>query len=151
MRYCRGIDTPLGRMVATSDKKVLCCLEFGECEGRDDAPPLISIERELGLYFSGKLREFKTLIAYVGTPFQVMVWKELGKIAFGETCSYRELAKKVKRDTACRAVAQANGRNRLAIVIPCHRVIYADGTLGGYAGGVEYKKGLLDHEMFWRG
>ena len=138
-------------MVATSDEKVLYSLEFSDEGGEGDAAPLISIERELKLYFEGKLKEFKTEIAYPGTEFQVMVWEELRKIPFGKTCSYAELAKRVGREGAYRAVARANSTNRLAIVIPCHRVIYADGTLGGYAGGMQNKQGLLDHEMLWRG
>jgi AraC family transcriptional regulator of adaptative response/methylated-DNA-[protein]-cysteine methyltransferase len=157
------LDTPLGKMIAVVDEKVLYLLEF---EGRvnlekglkrleEKMQSMIvpgrtevttSIEHELYLYFGGKLREFKTPFVTIGTVFQKRVWKELQKVSFGRTSSYSEIANKMGEPTAFRAVAGANGANRLAIVIPCHRVIYAQGTLGGYAGGLEHKHWLLNHE-----
>ncbi len=82
----------------------------------------------------------------MGSPFQKQVWKALQQIPHGQTCSYADLAAAIGKPTACRAVANANGANQLAIVIPCHRVINSDGKLGGYGGGVSKKQWLIDHE-----
>jgi AraC family transcriptional regulator of adaptative response/methylated-DNA-[protein]-cysteine methyltransferase len=103
--------------------------------------------RELAEYFAGKRREFSVPLAPVGTPFQRAVWGELVKIPYGETCSYEDLARAVRGTTkGSRAVGQANGRNRIVILIPCHRVVAKDGTLGGYGGGLWRKQFLLDLE-----
>jgi AraC family transcriptional regulator of adaptative response/methylated-DNA-[protein]-cysteine methyltransferase len=111
-----------------------------------ETQPIYSIERELSRYFDSKLSEFKTTLGYLGSPFQNRVWEELKKIPFGETRSYAELAKAIGQPSAFRAVAQANGANQLAIVIPCHRVINKSGKLGGYGGGLIRKKWLINHE-----
>ena len=152
--YKTLLHTPLGQMIAIGDDKVLHLLEFIDrknlvidetiAEGR--TPPLDSIERELDLYFKGKLLEFKTPIILAGTPFQQSVWKQLLKIPLGQTRSYGDLAKLLGKPTAFRAVAQANGANQLALIIPCHRVIYTTGGLGGYAAGTSRKQRLLEHE-----
>lgn len=105
-----------------------------------------SIEKELKLYFQGRLQQFKTPLALSGTVFQQKVWLELQKIPYAKTCSYAELAQNVGRPKSFRAAAQANKRNKFAIIIPCHRVINSDGSLGGYFSGVERKKWLLDFE-----
>ncbi|MCH7959252.1 MAG: methylated-DNA--[protein]-cysteine S-methyltransferase [Candidatus Hydrogenedentes bacterium] len=97
-------------------------------------------------YFYGNRRDFDLPLAPEGTSFQQQVWRALQQIPCGETMSYGELAKQIGRPTASRAVGAANGRNPLPIVIPCHRVIGADGRLTGYAGGVEIKESLLRHE-----
>ena len=97
-------------------------------------------------YFEGKRTEFSFKINPAGTDFQQKVWQELLKIPFGKTCSYLELSKKLGDVKAIRAVASANGKNPLWIVVPCHRVIGSDGSLTGYAGGLWRKKWLLDHE-----
>ena len=97
-------------------------------------------------YLSGKRKKFDLNLHLVGTPFQKKVWKELSKIPFGETLSYRELAQKIENPKAFRAVGTANGKNPLCIIVPCHRVIAANGTLGGYVGGLSLKKQLLDLE-----
>jgi AraC family transcriptional regulator of adaptative response/methylated-DNA-[protein]-cysteine methyltransferase len=99
------------------------------------------------LYFQGKLKEFKTPIALNGTPFQKQVWEELLKIPYGQTISYKDLAIAVGNPRGCRAVAQANGANNLAVIIPCHRVINHNGRIGGYGGGLDRKKWLLDLEI----
>ncbi|MES2273988.1 MAG: methylated-DNA--[protein]-cysteine S-methyltransferase, partial [Chlamydiota bacterium] len=109
-------------------------------------PPIDSIERELSQYFEGTLRAFTTPLFLLGTPFQRAVWEELKKIPHGETRSYGEIARAIDKPSAFRAVAQANGANQLAIVIPCHRVINTNGELGGYAGGLTRKKWFLEHE-----
>jgi AraC family transcriptional regulator of adaptative response/methylated-DNA-[protein]-cysteine methyltransferase len=107
---------------------------------------LDSIERELDQYFKGTLRGFATPLAPKGTAFQQSVWEELCKIPYGETISYTELSNRLGNPLAIRAVAAANGANQLAIVIPCHRVIAANGDLHGYSGGLDRKRFLIDHE-----
>jgi methylated-DNA-[protein]-cysteine S-methyltransferase len=101
---------------------------------------------QLDEYFAGERAAFDLPLAPNGTAFQSRVWAALQTIPLGRTCSYGELAKVVGKPTASRAVGAANGQNRIGIVIPCHRVIGADGSLTGYAAGVERKKWLLDHE-----
>ena len=107
---------------------------------------LDSAARDFEAYFSGNLKTIKTPLAATGTAFQQKVWAALRTIPFGETWSYVQLAKKIGKPNASRAVGMANSRNPIAILVPCHRVIGADGSLTGYAGGVENKKWLLDHE-----
>jgi methylated-DNA-[protein]-cysteine S-methyltransferase len=101
---------------------------------------------QLDAYFDGELADFELDVAPRGTPFQLEVWSALRDIPYGTTLSYRELAEAVGRPRASRAVGQANGRNPVSIIIPCHRVIAADGTLGGYGWGLERKRQLLDLE-----
>lgn len=162
------LQTPLGPMLAIGDDKALYFLDFLERKSfanqieklkrQTNLPilpgsslPLASIEDELKLFFSGKLKEFKTPIAYTGLPFQIRVWQELKKIPAGTTSSYQALALNIGNTKACRAVARANSTNKLAIIIPCHRVINSDGGLGGYAGGVNRKEWLIQHEktLLW--
>lgn len=144
-------------MRAMGDEEALYLLEFVE-EGRSQiaqkttiipgrTKPLDLIENELRRYFEGKLITFTTPLFLRGSPFQKRVWEELRKIPFGETRSYAHIAAAMEKPTAFRAVAQANGANQLAIVIPCHRVINKSGALGGYAGGVTRKQWLLNHEI----
>ncbi len=154
-----NFDTPLGKVLAIADEETLHLLEFVErrglekqVEGLDQnivpgiTEPILSIKDELKQYFEGNLREFNTPIVSHGTPFQIQVWEALQKIPPGETRSYLDIAVAIGKPTACRAVARANASNRLAIIIPCHRVINANGMLGGYAGGLIRKKWLLNHE-----
>lgn len=105
-----------------------------------------SIEKELALYFEGKLQVFKTPLKTFGTPFQTDVWNALKEIPFGETRSYLDIAHAIEHPSAFRAVANSNGRNKIAIVIPCHRVINHNGKLGGYGGTLPRKQWLLEHE-----
>lgn len=154
------IDTPLGPMLAVADEEALYLLEFVDRRGlekemerlrKKSKLPLIpgqnkiitSIEQELRAYFAGKLKEFKTPLFLLGTPFQKRVWEELQKIPYGETRSYADIARSIGHPTAFRAVARANGTNQICIVIPCHRVINSSGELGGYGGGIARKKRLL--------
>jgi methylated-DNA-[protein]-cysteine S-methyltransferase len=102
--------------------------------------------RQLGEYLEGKRRIFDLRLDFSGTPFQESVWKALRIIPFGDTISYKELAARIKNPKAVRAVGTANGRNPLCIIIPCHRVIGADGGIGGYAGGIPNKEKLLELE-----
>jgi methylated-DNA-[protein]-cysteine S-methyltransferase len=100
----------------------------------------------LQAYFAGELRDFELPLAAAGTPFQQSVWRALCDIPYGETISYGELARRIGQPKAARAVGLANGQNPIAIVVPCHRVIGADGSLTGYGGGLERKRWLLAHE-----
>jgi len=157
------ISTPLGQMIAISDEQYLYLLEFVDCKGLDHeieqlkrktnvlivqgkTPPIVSIEKELGLYFARKLKKFETPIKIMGTAFQQDVWRSLQTIGYGQTRSYKQLAQAVAKPKACRAVANANAANQLAIIVPCHRVINSDGKLGGYGGQVWRKKRLLELE-----
>jgi AraC family transcriptional regulator, regulatory protein of adaptative response / methylated-DNA-[protein]-cysteine methyltransferase len=157
------IDSPLGPLVAGAVDEGICLLEFSDRRmleaqagtlrsrfGLPAAPsphPLLErLEAELTEYIAGKRREFDLPIKEPGTPFQERVWAALREIPYGETRSYGELARAIGDPAAVRAVAQANGRNRIAILVPCHRVIGADGGLGGYGGGVWRKKRLLEIE-----
>lgn len=157
------IDTRLGPMMAVADDTALYLLEFVDRRGLEReverlrkrtrsaivpgvTEPIRSIERELAEYFDGTLIAFHTPLFCLGTPFQKGVWEQLMAIPPGETRSYQDIAVALGKPSACRAVAQANGANQLAIVIPCHRVINASGDLGGYGGGLTRKNWLLTHE-----
>lgn len=104
-------------------------------------------QSQLDQYFRGKRRDFDLPMDIQGTDFQKRVWTELNQIPYGKTISYRELANRIDNENAARAVGTANGRNPLCIIIPCHRVIASDGTLGGYSGGLEIKARLLQLEQ----
>lgn len=157
------IDTKLGPMIAIANDNALYLLEFVDRRGLEreverlriktnsaiipgTTPPIESIEQELKLYFDGKLKQFKTPIYLLGSPFQKRVWEELARIPYGETRSYTDMAKAIGNPAAIRAAATANGANSLALVIPCHRVINSNGELGGYAGGLVRKKWIIEHE-----
>ena len=115
----------------------------------ETSPPaaLRDAELQLAEYFEGTRRDFDLPLSAEGTPFQRQVWDELRRIPYGETISYGELARRIGRPAASRAVGAANGRNPIAIVVPCHRVIGADGTLIGYGGGLPVKEALLALEQ----
>lgn len=118
------------------------------CDGEGTTPDVLKwCQRELAEYFNGTRQTFTFPYEVEGTMFQQDVWQALATIPYAETISYRELAVKLGRDRAVRAVGSANGRNRLSIVIPCHRVIGSNGTLTGYAGGLWRKDWLLRHEQ----
>lgn len=152
--------TPLGQMIAIANECTLYLLEFVDGRGVDkeieklqiatnstitagSTPAIQSIKTELALYFNGALKEFKTPIHILGTPFQKSVWSALQQIPYGHTRSYAQQANVVSNKSACRAVGTANGANQLAIIIPCHRIINSNGKLGGYAGGLDRKQWLL--------
>lgn len=111
-----------------------------------ETPLLKEAERQLESYFSGKLKEFNLPLEPCGTAFMKQVWAALCEIPYGNTASYGDIAKKIGKPKAARAVGLANNRNPIPIIIPCHRVIGTDGSLTGYAGGLEMKKKLLDLE-----
>jgi len=141
-------STPLGEMVAEASADGLGRLEYIR-DGETIEPTNGSnahIDRtieQLSEYFAGERTEFGLALDPIGTPFQRSVWDELVRIPFGETCSYAQLANRIGNPKAVRAVGLANGRNPIAIVVPCHRVIGADGALRGYAGQVWRKEELL--------
>ena len=109
--------------------------------------PINSVKQEIELYFAGKLKNFKTPIRISGTDFQKKAWEALMKIPYGTTRSYKEQASIIGKASAFRAVANANGSNQFAIIIPCHRIINNDGNLGGYGGGLHRKKWMLGFEL----
>lgn len=157
------LDTPLGPMIAMADEEALYLLEFVERRGLEreierlrqkekvaiipgTTAPIKSIEAELAAYFEGTLQQFKTSLHLPGSPFQKQVWEELMRIPYGQTRSYAAQALAIGKKSAYRAVANANGANQFAIVIPCHRIINSNGDLGGYGGGIARKQWLIDHE-----
>lgn len=157
------VDTPLGQMAIGATERGIVLLEFmdqprlgnqlarlGKRTGSSFQPGSNEhtrrLETELAKYFDGSLREFETPLLTYGTEFQDLVWQSLRRIPYGETRSYAEQARMIGAPKAVRAVAAANGNNRIAIVIPCHRVIGVDGRLTGYGGGVWRKEWLLRHE-----
>lgn len=143
-----AFDTPLGKMQAFADGEALHFLGFIEGQGTTHNPtgPLLLIEQELYAYFNGKLKEFKTPLRWQGSLFQRRVWQELKSIPFGITKSYKQIASAIENPLASRAVGLANSKNPFVIVVPCHRVVSSDGSLGGYSAGLCRKKWLLDHE-----
>ena len=148
------IDTPLGLLRVAGTAQGLTEVGFAEGgqlpgperHGQGDSELLGEARQQLREYFAGQRRHFTLPLAPGGTPFQRRVWQELQKIPWGTTASYREIAQRIGQPTAVRAVGAANGRNPVAIVIPCHRVIGSDGSLTGYAGGIATKRRLLQHE-----
>ncbi len=159
-----NIPTPLGSMIACASDKGLCLLEFVD----SDAPEgqireiekifgstvvpgtgihLETARSELEEYFSGRRKSFDVDLDIRGTAFQMQAWKVLQDIPYGHTMSYKEQASAAGRPRAVRAVANANGSNRISIIIPCHRVIGSDGNLAGYGGGLWRKQHLLDLEL----
>jgi methylated-DNA-[protein]-cysteine S-methyltransferase len=148
------IASPIGELTLTSDGKSVTGLYMqNQKHGarrikewkRDDAA-LNELRAQLQAYFAGELREFELPLAAEGTPFQQRVWRALCDIPYGETISYGELARRIGQPRASRAVGLANGQNPISIVVPCHRVIGANGSLTGYGGGLERKRWLLAHE-----
>ena len=162
MFHSKKIQTPLGEMLAIKSEKGLCMLEFfdgkstekqlkeieniGDILSKEEDEVLNLLGEELNLYFEGALKEFTVPLDFIGTDFQKKVWNELLKIPFGETRSYKEQSIAVGDLLAIRAVANANGKNKIAILVPCHRVIGSDGSLTGYAGGKKRKQFLLELE-----
>ena len=161
--YETYFDTQLGEIIAVADEQVLYLVDFVNRPGLERKIEKIKqtikfeivpgrtiitnlIESELQQYFAGTLKIFTTPMHFLGSPFQQLVWSELQKIPHGQTISYAQLAIAIGNRSACRAVAQANGKNHLSLIIPCHRVINSDGQLGGYGGGINRKEWLLNHE-----
>jgi len=151
------VKTPLGDMTAIANDHHLVFLEFNDSKNFEQK--LTKLKRQcdivkttsgnaiITMHFNGQLHNFKTPIQMIGTDFQQATWKELCAISYGQTRSYKNQAISMNKPTAIRAVANANGMNQIAILIPCHRIIGSNGALTGYAGGVERKEWLIDHEQ----
>jgi methylated-DNA-[protein]-cysteine S-methyltransferase len=156
MNYYTYVDSPIGRLLLHSDGHAVTALYMDVPDHPwpahdgwvDDggAGPLPETTRQLREYFAGARRDFDLPLRLHGTAFQRRVWDTLTEIPYGATWSYGELAKRIENPNASRAVGLANGRNPISIVVPCHRVIGADGSLTGYGGGLERKRWLLAHE-----
>ena len=139
----RTIETPIGPLTLQADEAAVTAIRFGAGGAQDASPLLDAAEAQLREYFAGTRRTFDLPLAPRGTAFQQRVWAALRAIPYGETHTYGELAAAIGSPSASRAVGMANHHNPTPIVIPCHRVIGANGTLTGYAGGLEIKRKLL--------
>ncbi len=157
MRHLR-LDTPIGELLLEGDGRAVVSIHLPRyrgrppattadslAAGRDDAV-LAAAAEQLGRYFAGTLREFDLPLAPRGSDFQQRVWDELRRIPFGATTSYGAIARTLDLPDAARAVGAANGANPIPIVVPCHRVVGANGSLTGFGGGIECKRWLLAHE-----
>ena len=151
--YRAKVDSPIGPILIAGNGEAITML--GRIGPNYEGQDWIRIDRiahikeaaqQLDAYWSGELFDFDLSLAPKGTPFQQNVWTALRTIPYGTTATYGDIARKIGSPTASRAVGAANGRNPIAIVVPCHRVIGANGTLTGYAGGLDMKEQLLDHE-----
>lgn len=149
------IESPVGWLDLLSEAGLLVAVRFsspgdsrapGSRAASASCPVLRQAERELCEFFDGKRQQFTIPLTIRGTPFQNRVWNALCDVPFGATCSYSELARRIGSPKGVRAVGVALGRNPIAIVVPCHRVIGADGSLVGFGGGLEIKRLLLEHE-----
>ena len=168
--YKKEISTPIGEMLACATNEGVCFLDFVDSKNYQKLFSslekllnaeivditnhksskayniVVKLERELKEYFEKKRKEFTIPIITIGTPFQMKVWDELLNISYGKTISYKEEAERINHKKAIRAVANANGKNKISISIPCHRVIANNGKLGGYGGGLDRKEFLLSLE-----
>jgi methylated-DNA-[protein]-cysteine S-methyltransferase len=154
--YYTRIDSPIESLLLSSDGESLTSLSMltqrhgpffsDDWKLADNAKPFAEARRQLAAYFAGELTEFDLPLKLIGTEFQKTVWQELQNIPYGVTISYGELAQRVGNPNSSRAVGAANGRNPISIIVPCHRVIGANGKLTGYGGGMDRKEWLLAHE-----
>lgn len=161
--FTQSLNTPLGAMHLAATEQGLCLLEFGDYPLLDNElhglqrllkarvqagenRHITQARQELQEYFQGQRKTFDVALQMPGTLFQQHVWKLLTTLPYGQTASYQQQAERLGTPKAVRAVAAANGRNRVAIIVPCHRIIGKDGSLTGYAGGLERKRWLLQHE-----
>lgn len=156
------INTPIGQMLAIASNVGLYLLSFQDdllenkvedlvrtlnAEINDKISPLLTqLRKEVSYYFQHKLTQFKTPCHLVGTPFETTVWEKLKVVPYGHKWSYKEVAHAIKNPKSVRAVGRANGRNKHCLIIPCHRIINANGKLGGYSAGLSRKQWLLNHE-----
>ncbi len=152
--YYHVIESPVGKLLLAGTDGALCQVHFHggrdsiepRAEWEENDAPFREVVHQLEAYFAGKLQSFDLPLHLAGTEFQKTVWRALQEIPYGETCSYGELARHIGKPQAMRAVGAANGHNPIPVIIPCHRVIGADGSLTGFGGGLPIKKQLLDLE-----
>lgn len=152
--YYHYLETPIGRLLLAGDGAALTLLGFPsgsmarrhEPGWQQDAAPFREVSAQLAQYFAGQRQGFDLPLAPQGTPFQQQVWATLQEIPFGQTWSYGQLAARIGKPMASRAVGAANGLNPIPVIIPCHRVIGANGKLTGFGGGLDTKRYLLDLE-----
>jgi methylated-DNA-[protein]-cysteine S-methyltransferase len=150
MYYCY-LETPIGDLLLAGDEEALTLVGFPQGSMRHDPEPdwiynekpFVEARRQLAEYFAGDRKSFELPLKLTGTEFQVRVLEELQRIPYGETKSYRDIAERIGRPKAVRAVGAANGRNPIPIIIPCHRVIGSHGELTGFGGGLDTKEALL--------
>lgn len=153
--FYTSMHSPIGELLLLGDDQALHGLYMQEGrkpvqvapQWRRSAAPFAGVQAELREYFAGERVSFQTPLAMDGSPFELRVWRALTEIPYGETVSYGEIAKRIGQPSAARAVGLANGRNPIAVIVPCHRVIGANGTLTGYGGGLERKQLLLELEQ----
>lgn len=156
--YRTSIDSPIGELTIVADDDAVVAIRFDTDRDRRrpdvlaavelaDHPVLIAAVRQLNEYFAGERTEFELSIAPTGTEFQLDAWQALCQVPYGTTVSYGEQAAAMGDRRKARAVGAANGRNPIPIVVPCHRVVGSNGHLTGFAGGIEAKAWLLDHEL----
>jgi len=156
MHYYDYFQSPHGRMLLVADEKALASVSFA---GQKYAPrvardwirdgahaPIAKAKRELAEYFAGRRKRFSVKLAPRGTAFQRKVWKAIAGVGFGRTIAYAELARRAGRPGSARAAGAATGRNPIGVIVPCHRIVGADGSLTGYAGGLAKKRALLKLE-----
>ncbi|MFB7929778.1 methylated-DNA--[protein]-cysteine S-methyltransferase [Streptomyces sp. NPDC056039] len=154
MKHHTVTDSPYGPLTLVADDGVLCGLYMTdqrhrppeETFGPRDDTLFAEAEEQLEAYFAGDLKDFTVELRLTGTPFQRTVWEQLSRIPYGETRTYGQLAATLGTPTASRAVGLANGRNPIGIIVPCHRVVGANGSLTGYGGGLDRKRRLLEFE-----
>ena len=139
-------DSPVGRLCVTEQDGAITCLDWGGTPEGEETPQLAEARAQIAEYFAGTRTAFDVPLDLRGTDFQVAAWRALADIPHGTTVSYGEQARRIGRPSAVRAIGAANGRNPVPVVLPCHRVVGADGSLTGFGGGLEVKRALLDHE-----
>jgi methylated-DNA-[protein]-cysteine S-methyltransferase len=147
MTFSTQLSTTVGRLTVEGDDRVLTRIGFGPPHApQGDAAALAAAAIQLEQYFAGERTDFELDLELAGTPFERRVWEEVRAIPYGRTATYAEIARRVGRPGASRAVGRANARNPVAVIVPCHRVVGSNGSLTGYAGGLEMKRALLDLE-----
>ena len=151
MKYMWHFDSPIGKLTVAEKDGAISHLVFGSDKRlngfeQKETTLIKKAEKQIKEYFDGKRKDFDLPIVFEGTDFQISVWEALRTIPYGKTCSYKDIAIKIKNEKAPRAVGMANNRNPISIIVPCHRVIGANGKLVGYGGGLDIKQYLLDLE-----
>lgn len=147
MKYIQIISTPIGKLTLEADEEALNAIYFGAKEEKENINSVTELaKKELSEYFDGKRKLFDVPYKLNGTDFQLKVWQALKDIPYGKTAAYSDIARAIGKESASRAVGMANNKNKLPIIIPCHRVIGKNGSLVGYGGGLDIKEKLLKLE-----